>query len=119
MIQPQAIKVLNAIVATATSSGIGGGAIGRTSLQFTASGISAGNCVFTVEVSNDGVNWIAYNRLITNITKTVSQTDIGVASLTLSSNVTAVVIIPDPFAFFRVTGTVTTDGAYTCVAYII
>lgn len=104
---------------SATSAGLGGNGFGRASLQFTASGISAGNCVFTVDVSNDGTNWTAYNRLTTNATNTNAQTDTRVASITLSTNTTSVVTLPDPFAFYRVNAVVTTDGTYTCSAYVI
>lgn len=92
---------------------------GRASLQFIASGITSGNGVFTVDVSNDGTNWIAYNRLTTNVTNTNGQTDTRVASVTLSSSTSAVASIPDPFAFYRVRVVPTTDGAYSAVAYSI
>lgn len=102
-----------------TSTGGGGNGFGRASLQFISSSISSGNGVFTVDVSNDGTNWTAYNRLTTNVTNTNAQTDTRVASVTLSTNTTSLVMIPDPVAFFRVTIVVTTDGAYSASAYII
>ncbi len=102
-----------------TSGGIGGNGFGRASLQFTAASITSGNCVFTVDVSNDGSNWTAYNRLTTNATNTNAQTDTRVASITLNANGSSVVTLPDPFAFYRVTAVVTTDGLYTCTAYVI
>ena len=73
----------------------------------------------TVEVSNDGVNWVAYNRLTSNSTNTNAQTDVRVASLTQSSNAASVVTIPttDNFAFMRSKIVVTTDGAYTVHVY--
>ena len=43
------------------------------SIQFTTSGYSSGNNVFGLEVSNDGSNWIVYNRLISNVTNTNAQ----------------------------------------------
>lgn len=89
------------------------------SLQFIASGISSGNGVFTVEVSNDGVNWVAYNRLTSNVTNTNAQTDTRVASVTLSTNVSSIVTIPttDVFAFMRAKVVATTDGTYTVLVY--
>lgn len=104
---------------TTTSRTFGGLQFGRASLQLTAASITSGNGVFTVDVSNDGTNWTAYNRLTTNATNTNAQTDARVASVTLSTNTTSVVTIPDPFAFFRVNVVITTDGSYSATAYVI
>ena len=86
----------------------------KLSIQFIASGISDGNGVFTVEVSNDGTNWIVYNRLTTNVTNTNAQTDTRVASVTLNSNTSSIVFFPvgDHFRYIRVKVDVTTDGTY-------
>lgn len=84
-------------------------------LQFIAESISSGNGVFTVEVSNDNINWIAYSRLTSNATNTNVQTDTRVASGTLSSNTSAVFAIPDRFGFMRVKCVITTDGVYSAV----
>lgn len=112
--------LLNAVAATTTSSAFElGSAVGR-SLQFVATGISAGNGVFTVEISNDGTNWIAYNRLVPNVTDTNAQDDTHVASVTLSSNTNAIVFIPedDAFKFIRVVVTRTTDGTYSAILFL-
>ena len=84
------------------------------SIEFMGTGIASGNGVFTVEVSNDGTNWAAYNRLISNVTNTNAQTDTRVASVTVNSNVPSVATFPtsDAFAFLRVKVVVTTDGTY-------
>lgn len=94
---------------------------GKASLQFIGSAISSGNGVFTVEVSNDGSNWIAYSRLTTNATNTNGQTDTRVASITVNSNTSAVVSFPvgDVFSFFRVKVVPTTDGSYSAVAVVL
>lgn len=86
-------------------------------LQFVASGITSGNGVFTVEVSNDGVNWVAYNKLTTNVTNTNGQTDTRVASVTLSSNTSSVVSLPENFAFYRVKVVASVDGTYSATAF--
>lgn len=108
---------------TSTTSGgfspQGMGSSAQASLQFTSASISAGNGVFTVEVSNDGSNWVPYNRLTTNATNTNAQTDTRVASVTLSTNTSSVVTIPDPYAFYRVKVVVTTDGSYSATAYSV
>ncbi len=97
----------------------GMGSSAQASLQFVASSITSGNGVFTVEVSNDGTNWVAYNRLTTNVTNTNAQTDTRVASVTLSSNTSSVVTIPDPYAFYRVKLVVSIDGNYSATAYVV
>lgn len=85
------------------------------SIQFTASGITSGNGVFGVEVSNDGTNWIVYNRLISNVTNTNAQTDTRVAAPTLSTNTSSIYFFPtsDLFRYMRVFVTRTTDGTYS------
>lgn len=119
-IQTKQYTLLNAVTATATSNGVPVPNAGRLSISVTASGISSGNGVFTVEVSNDGTNWVAYNRITSNVTNTNAQTDTRVASVTLSSNTSNFLFFPpgDTFMSFRVKCTVTTDGAYTAVAYV-
>lgn len=116
MPQPISRTLLNAVTATTTSLGMpvvtGAGA----SIQFVATGITSGNGVLTVDVSNDGSTWTAYNRITTNIANTNVQFDTRVASVTLSSTGSSIVFIPDPVAFFRVKVTVTTDGAYSATA---
>ncbi len=97
----------------------GNGSSAQASLQFVASGITSGNGVFTVEVSNDGTNWVVYNRLTSNVTNTNAQTDTRVASVTLNSNTSSVVTIPDPYAFYRVKVVVTIDGVYSAAAYTV
>lgn len=91
----------------------------NTSIQLVASSITSGNGVMTVEVSNDGVNWVAYNRLTSNATNTNAQTDVRVASLTQSTNASSIVTIPttDNFAYMRTKIVVTTDGAYSVFVY--
>jgi hypothetical protein len=91
------------------------GAMGKTSIQFIAASVSSGNGVYTVEVSNDGTNWTAYNRLTTNVTNTNSQTDLRASSVTLNATGTAVVSIPDAFVFLRIKVVPTTDGTYSAV----
>jgi len=87
------------------------------SIQFSAASISGGSGAFGVEVSNDGVNWVVYNRLIPNLTGTNSQTDAYVAAPTLSSNTSAIYFFPtsDYFRLIRVFVDVTTNGAYSAV----
>ncbi len=108
---------LDAVAATTTSAAIDVSMRVKLSLQFVASAITSGNGVFTVEVSNNGTNWVAYNRLTTNVTNTNAQFDARVASVTLSSNTSSIVFFPvgDYFRYIRVIATVTTDGAYSAI----
>lgn len=118
MPQPISRVLLNGVAATTTSSGMPGNFNNRATIQFVGASITSGNGVFTVDVSNDGTTWTAYNRLTTNAANTNVQTDVRVASVTISSNGSAVVSIPDSFAFFRVKVTFTTDGLYSATAYV-
>lgn len=112
--------MLNAVTATTTSVSVPVDNAERLSIMVLSSGISSGNGVFTVEVSNDGSNWATYNRITSNVTNTNAQTDTRVASVTLSTNTTNFLFFPpgDTFAFMRTKVTVTTDGTYTAVAYV-
>lgn len=86
-----------------------------------SSGITAGNGIFTVEVSNDpDVGWATYNRLTSNVTNTNGQTDTRVASLTLSTNTTNFLFFPpgDTFSHLRCKVAVAVDGTYSAVAYM-
>ncbi len=101
-----------------TSKGIPTRDFGKTSIQFTAASISGGNGVFTVEVSNDETNWVPYSRLTTNATNTNAQTDTRVASITLNSNTSSVISIPDNFTAIRVKVVPTTDGVYSSTVFV-
>lgn len=123
MIQPRKEVLLNAVTATTTSRGAAIDSAGRLSLMVYGSGISSGNGVFTVEVSNDPVlGWIPYNRLTSNVTNTNGQTDTRVASATINtvSTGTAILFFPpgDTFNYVRTKVVVTTDGAYTATLFV-
>lgn len=122
MIQPRREILLNAVTATTTSRPTGVDNASRVSLQLRAAGITSGSAVFTVEVSNDGNNWVAYNRLTTNVTNTNAQMDTRVASVLLSTNAGSMLFIPpgDTFNFIRtvVTPNNTVDGNYSAVLYL-
>lgn len=87
----------------------------KMSLQLTCANHSSGNGIFTVEVSNDGVNFVTYNRLTSNVTNTNVQTDLRVGSVTLNSNTSVMLFFPpgDYFRYIRCNVDVTTDGTYT------
>lgn len=120
-IQPRKEVLLNGVTATTVSRGVGVDNASNVSIQLLATGISSGNGVFTVDVSNDeGANWVAYNRLNTNVTNTNAQFDTRVASVTLNTNAGSMIFIPagDTFGLLRVRVTRTTDGTYSAIAYL-
>lgn len=120
MIQPRREVLLNAVTATTTSRAVGVDNAGRLSIHFHAAAITSGNGVLTVEVSNDGTNFVAYNRLTSNVTNTNAQTDTRVASATLNANGGAMLFFPpgDTFNFIRTIVTRTTDGTYSTTLYL-
>lgn len=110
--------VINAVTSTTTSAGYDVSMREKLSLQFVTSGVSGGgSATYTVDVSDDNVNWVAYNRLTTNVTNTNAQTDTRVASVAQSSNTTAIVFFPigDYFQFIRVTATVVATATATAI----
>ena len=84
----------------------------KISFQFIRGNHSSGSSVFAVEVSNDGTNFVNYNRLTTNVTNTNAQTDIGVANATLSAAGSAIYFIRpgDHFRYVRGSLVNVTDG---------
>lgn len=108
---------LDAVVVTTTSDAFDVSMREKLSLQLTAAGITSGNGVFEVLVSNDGTNFVTYNRLTTNVANTNAQTDTRVASVTLNSNTSVMVFFPigDHFRYIKVKVTRTTDGTYSAV----
>ena len=114
------ITLLNAVTATTTGTAVDVSSLENLSLQFTASGISSGNGVFTVKVSVDGTNFVAYNMLIDNVTNTNAQNNTRVPSKTLSSNTSVIVGLDSlsiGFKAIQVICTVTTDGSYTATLF--
>lgn len=112
--------LLNGVTADTTSGGLVVGNAIKMSLMLTAASISAGNGVFTVEVSNDGgVTWIAYSRLLDNVTNTNAQNQTRVASKTLSSNTSVILFFDDADVFdqIRVKVDMTTDGVYSAILF--
>lgn len=89
----------------------------KMSLQFLASAISSGNGVFKVYVSNDGTNWVQYNRLVENITVADAHNASLVGSVTLSSNSNKIYFFSpgDHFRYLGVSLAVTTDGTYSAI----
>lgn len=118
---PEVIIALNGVTATTTSDPIDILGAKKISLVFTRANHSAGSTAFTVDVSFDGTTWIAFNKLISNVTNTNAQTLTRVASVSLASDTSSVVdmdISTGAYSKMRVTATETTDGTHTAKVLI-
>lgn len=112
---------INAVTATTTSEEIIIAGAKKVSLMFTRANHSAGSSTFTVEVSLDGTTYVAYNKLISNVTNTNAQTLTRVASVALASNTSTVVSMDlenDAFYSMKITATEATDGTHTAQCLI-
>jgi len=109
------VKLLDAVTVDTTGEYTDVSERETLSVQFTAADISSGNGVFTIEVSNDGVNFVTYNRLNDNLTNTNLQGDTRVGSVTLNSNTSKIYFFPngDYFRYIRAKVDLTTDGTYS------
>lgn len=70
----------------------------------------------TVDVSNDKTNWVIYNRLIPNLSKSSTQTDQGTTAITLTSVGTSVIAffpVGDYFKYIRANLTVGTTAVWS------
>ena len=101
-----------------TSQTFGCGPIGKSSLHMVLSNRSSGSGIFVVQSSNDGSNWATYNRLTTNVVNAITEGDVRVASVTLNSDTSTLVTLPDPYAFNRVVLTMAVDGKYQASVYL-
>lgn len=116
------IKALDAVTATTTSNPISLEGVLKATLQFIRADHSAGSSAFAVEVSNDGTNWVTYNKLIDNVTNTNGQTLTRVASSSLASNTSKVYTMDleqDVYKWMRVTVTETTDGTHSAICALL
>lgn len=101
---------------TVTSVGVGADVSKRQlrSIQFIGTGVSSGNAVFTVDISNNGgTNWERYQRLQQNTT----TANAVVASVTISSSTSTTVFFPsgDYMQMIRANATISTDGRYYAI----
>lgn len=80
------------------------------------------NAVFSLEISNDGVNFIPYNRLVANVTNTNAQTDSGITYASVTANTSAFYFVKlgDTFRFVRGSASlVSTDGTFNAFMHTI
>lgn len=77
---------------------------------------SSGSSAFSVTVSGDGTNFVAYNRLLTNVANNNSQTPVRAASFALAANGTdfaSMDLSTESFDSIKVKVTETTDGTHS------
>ena len=83
-------------------------------------GTNDGSSVFSIEVSPDfGTTWVTYNKLISNLTNSNSQTLTRAEEFTISaatSTVSASLSPEDTVTAIRCIVVETTDGSHTCRA---
>ena len=106
------IKVLDAVVASTTSDAYDVSKRQQILVQFIAAAISSGNGVFTIDGSNDGVNWVT-GIAFQDAKATASNT--WVVSKTISSNISEGAYVKAGWRFIRVVLARTTDGNYTAI----
>lgn len=113
------IKLIDGVSADTTGESFHVGDREHLSIQFIASGVTTGNGVFTIEVSNDNTNWVQYNRLMDNVVNGITEGDVRVASVTLSSNTNKIYFIDhsDHFEFIRAKVDFTTNGVYSAICH--
>ncbi len=81
------IALLNAVTATVANTDSTPFDVSKRQLKSIQFGVvtTSGTAAFGVEVSNDGTNWIVYNRLTDNLTNTNVQGDTRVAAPTMGT----------------------------------
>lgn len=107
---------INAVTATTTSEELVIAGAKKVSFMFTRANHSAGTSTFTVEVSLDGTTYVAYNKLISNVTNTNGQTLTRVASVALAadgSTYASMDLEHDSIYAIKITATEATDGTHT------
>ena len=72
--------LMGGVSTTTTSAGVVVGDRTRVGLQYIVGNYSAGNVKFTVEVSDDNVNWVGYNRILSNSTAGAAYTTLTIAA---------------------------------------
>lgn len=105
--------VLDEISATTTSSSINIDGADRITLAFTVAdvtGTGLATSTFAVTVSVDDTNYVAYNKLVDNVTNANSEQLTRVGSVAMDSNATkfySMDLQHDNFLFMKVTDTIT------------
>lgn len=115
------LKAIDAVTATTLSDAINIEGARKITLQFIRANHSAGSSAFEVTVSNNGIDYVVFNKLIDNVTNTNAQTLTRVAGSTLSSNTSKMYTMDldqDSYKWMKVGVVETTDGTHSAIAQI-
>jgi hypothetical protein len=107
--------LLDAVTATTTSEPVSVEGLRSIGFQFKRANHSSGSSAFTVEGTINGTDWTGLNLIVSNATNTNAQTRTRVATVTLSSDTTALAFLEDLVVLkaVRVKVTETTDGTHS------
>jgi len=111
------LKIIDAVTATTTSSGVEVGNLKDISFQITSASVTSGTGTLSIDVSNDGTNWETDIAFISSVSTTPAT---RVVSLATSGNAdTKFAFLGRDFSakFIRVKLTYATDGNYTVVMH--
>ena len=111
----EVIHCIDSVTATTTSEAISIEGAVRVTIVVQRSDHSSGSTALTVDVSPDATNWIAYDKLIDNVTNTNGQNLTRVTTKTLSADGIDFVSMDtttDCLPWLRVKATETTDGTH-------
>ena len=107
------VTLLDAVTATTTSATFDISKRSRVGIVLLAASITSGSGIFTVDLSNDGTNWIQMAAM-QDAQATASTT--WVTSKTLNANTTAGLLLPrNGWKAIRINVVRATDGAYTAI----
>lgn len=111
------ITLLSGITTTTTSSPVSVEDSDAISIQAYANNMSTAGSV-AVQISNDGVGWTTYRKIISNVMNTNAQQIARDGGITLTgvNNTVYVSLEPtDVFRFLRVVGNVPEGGSYSVI----
>ena len=106
------VKMHDAITATATSQAFDVSKRQLVSIQFICNGYHSGSGVFTIDASDDGVNWVTG---IAFLDSNATATETSVVSKTITSTSSELAIVPPVYAYVRVVATITGTDSYSVI----
>lgn len=123
VVQTRDISLFSGVATTSTSSNISVNGAKRITLLLSRDmqGAASASTTFSVNVSPNGVNYVAYNKLVDNVTNTNAQNLTRVASKALTATGTAMLSFDldrDIIKFFNVVATRNLDGTSSASALI-